>query len=180
MFTQFTKNFGIWKEERRGNKETKYVFQTKFLFYLGFMVFLAGIVLVLIESIKKDFFYFESSQVSFSKDFDFVKEKNFLFQERSSSLKIFMTNEKKNHDLTIYFDSGENFSMSNENTKLKNFLQKKVNSIIFNSMLLRMGEENVSRVQIWSSPNVTFEEKRVMMNLLRDFGYDDFDFAVEG
>lgn len=181
MLSSFAKDFGVWKEDRRNNKNVRFIYFLSFLFYTGFAVFFLWLMLLVMERIKSDFFYFQASSVQLTKKPAGQKgvQRPFYFSERPVSLKLYAQPLFYTQDVNLSFDSGESFQINGEKKQLKNYLQKRVNEISLTAMLVRKNLPSASRAQIWLAPNITFRQRQMVMDVLRQAGFDDFDFAVE-
>jgi hypothetical protein len=175
MFTSATKNFGVWKEERRNNKISYSLSSMQFVVALSIVSFVVFITLILVAKIRQEFFLVEASPATFFQSH--IIDKTFLINERNAALSIFI--KKDNNNIHIYFDNGQSFILPFEVKEFSDYLEKRKNNIIFTSMLLRLNGEFNSRVKVWTAKNIKFNDIRFVINIFSKYGFDSFDFGVE-
>ena len=176
MFTSATKNFGVWKEERRANKISYYLASIQFVVALSVVAFIVFLTFIVVVKIRQEFFLIESAPVFLFKAKN--SDSSFFIPERPSALSAFIKKYKKNL-LHVYFESGVSFIIPNESKKFVAYLEKRKRNIIYMAMVLRINGEQNSRVKIWTEKNISFEDIRLIMKIFSQYGFDSFDFGVE-
>ncbi|MES2614012.1 MAG: hypothetical protein V4591_01200 [Bdellovibrionota bacterium] len=176
MFTTATKNFGVWKEDKKANKISYALTFQQFLFSLSVMAFIVFLAFIVVVKIRQEFFLIESSPVELFKDKSI--DHNFFIPERKAAVSIFIKKEKNNL-LHIYFESGESFLIPQDSKDFISYLKKRQKNIIYMAMVLRINDEQNSRVRVWPEKNITFEDIRLIMKIFSQYGFNSFDFGVE-
>ncbi len=128
MFTACTRNFGVWKEERKANKVTYHLMSTQFVVALSIMAFIIWLTFIIVVKVRQEFFLIESSPTILLKDASI--DNNFFISERNAAITTFIKKEKNNL-LHIYFENGESFILPNESKKLVSYLKNRKKNIIY-------------------------------------------------
>jgi hypothetical protein len=102
----------------------------------------------------------------------------FFINERKSAIAIYVTHDKQKN-IIIIFDNGVGFSLPKEAVKFLDYFEEKRQNIMLTSMLMRVQDPSISRIKIWSDKSVPFNNIKYIIKLFSQFGYDDFDIAVE-
>ena len=176
MFTKATKNFGCWKEDRKENIFFGQIRLNFLLFSLSMCAFVFLILFVIVVKYKQEFYFTQIPLVEYSQYIPKHKKSAFLFEERSSSIEVLVSINSKN-EFKFFFDDGKIVSSEKE---VREYLAKKRNRILITSMFSRILTQDVARVKIWTTKDVSFEKKRRIMKIFSEFGFDDFDFALSG
>lgn len=179
MFTHATKKFGVWKQENINNFMNYKIISRQIIFSLGMSAFISWISFLIAIKIRQEFFLFESAPRNFIK-FNNIKNINngFFFKERKSALSIFvsMNNDKK---ITVIFENGKEFILPEKANNFIDYLEERRQNIMLTAMLMRTNDTAISRVKIWTDGSLSFKNIKYIVKIFSQFGYDDFDFAVE-
>ena len=176
MFTEATKNFGVWKEHKKNTKISFVLLNSQFLFALSFAAFVVFLAFIIIVKVRQEFFLVESAPVYLFKNKEI--NSNFLLQERPSAISIFIKKASKNN-LQIYFDKGESFLIPKETEEFLDYLLKRKKDLIYIAMIMRMNSDKNSRVKILTERTVTFEEVQLITKIFSQYGFDSFDVGIE-
>lgn len=179
MFTHATKKFGVWKEERTNNLIRYRITSRQFLFSLSMAAFISWISFIIAIKVRQEFFLFESASKSYMK-LNSMKNNHsgFFFKERKAAFAIYISKDKSNNILLV-FDSGKSFSIPNQAANFLAYFEDRRQNIMLTSMLMRIEDRSISRIKIWTDKSVSFKNIRNIVKIFSQFGYDDFDIAVE-
>lgn len=179
MFTQATKKFGVWKEERKNNLILYRVNSRQIMFSLGMAAFISWLSFIIAIKVRQEFFLIESAPKTYIKLNDIKNiDTGFFFKERKSALAIYISMDKSNN-LKVIFDTGKGFILPNQATSFLDYFEDRRQNIMLTSMLMRVKDRSISRIKIWADKRVSFKNLRYIVKIFSQFGYDDFDFAVE-
>ena len=179
MFTQATKKFGVWKEERVNNIIRYKVTSRQIMFSLSMAAFISWISFIIAIKIREEFFLIESAPKTYMK-LDNIKNINtgFFFKERKSALAIYISMDKSNN-LRVVFDSGKDFTLPSQAASFLDYFEDRRQNIMLTSMLMRIEDRSISRIKIWTDKSISFKNLKYIIKIFSQFGYDDFDIAVE-
>lgn len=180
MFTLATKKFGVWKEERAINVINYKLMSRQFLFSLAMAAFISWIIFIISLKIREEFYIFNSASKSYNSLVELKNiKKGFFINERKSAITIFLTNDKKNNKMKIVFENGKSFNLPKDGQKFLDYFEDKRRNIMLTALLIRIPDPAISRVKIWTDSTISFQDIRYVMKVFSQFGYDDFDIAVE-
>ncbi len=179
MFTIATRKFGVWREERQSNLFRYRIQSRQLVFALSMAAFISWMLYIITIRVRQEFYLFESSAQNYVKLNDIKNYGNgFFINERKSAIAIYVTNDKQKN-IKIIFDTGVGFSLPKEAVKFLDYFEEKRQNIMLTSMLMRVQDPSISRIKIWSDKSVPFNNIKYIIKLFSQFGYDDFDIAVE-
>ncbi|APJ04918.1 hypothetical protein [Silvanigrella aquatica] len=179
MFTFATKKFGVWKEERASNVIRYEINSRQIIFALGMAAFMSWISFIIAIKVREEFYMIESAPHSYMKLNSLkILDTEFFFNERKSAITIFITLDK-NNNIKIVFDSGKSFIIPFQAAEFLDYFEERRQNIMLTSMLMRIEDRSISRIKIWPDKNINFKNIRYIIKIFSQFGYDDFDIAVE-
>ncbi len=180
MFTLATKKFGVWKEERAINVINYKLMSRQFLFSLAMAAFTSWIIFIISLKIREEFFIFESASKNYNNLTQLKSlKKGFFIKERKSAITIFLSTDKENSNMRIFFENGKSFVLPKDGKKFLEYFEDKRKNIMLTALLIRIPDPAISRVKIWTDRTVSFQDIKYVMKVFSQFGYDDFDIAVE-
>jgi hypothetical protein len=179
MFTQATKKFGVWKEEKENNLIRYRINSRQIIFALSMAAFISWISFIIAIKVRQEFFLIESAPKTYMK-LNSIKNINtgFFFKERKSALAVYISMDKSNN-IKVIFDSGKGFILPNQAASFLDYFEDRRQNIMLTSMLMRIEDRSISRIKIWTDTSVSFKNVRYIVKIFSQFGYDDFDIAVE-
>ncbi|WGL61253.1 hypothetical protein QEJ31_06565 [Pigmentibacter sp. JX0631] len=180
MFTLATKKFGVWREERAITVISYKLMSRQFLFSLAIAAFISWTIFIISLKIREEFFLFESASKAYS-SLDKIKklQKGFFVRERKSAITIYLSHEQETNNLRIIFENGKSFILPKDGQKFLDYFEDKRKNIMLTALLIRVPDPAISRVKIWSDRTISFQDLKYIMRVFSQFGYDDFDIAVE-
>lgn len=179
MFTHATKKFGVWKEDRANNVITYKLISRQFLFSLSMAAFISWIFFIISIKVREEFFLFESASKTFIKFSDIKNNNNgFFIPERKAAISIYLTMDKTNN-IKIIFEGGKSFILPNQASNFLEYFEEKRRNIMLTSLIMRSNDPSISRVKIWTDNSLSFKNVKYIIKIFSQFGYDDFDIAVE-
>lgn len=171
-----TKNFGVWKEDRKSNMISYYLASIQFVVALSVMAFIVFLTLIVVVKIRQEFFLIESAPVYLFKDK--TVDPSFFIPERPAAMSIFIKKDAHNR-INIFFENGPSFDLTTDSKKFLSYLEKRKENIIYMAMLMRINAEQNSRIKIWTQRSVTLQDVKFIMKIFSQFGFDSFDIGVE-
>jgi hypothetical protein len=179
MFTNATKKFGVWKEERANNVISYKLISRQFLFSLGMAAFISWIFFIIAIKIREEFFLFESASKTFIK-FNDIKNSNngFFIKERKAAISIYLSMDKSNN-IRIIFENGKSYLLPSQASNFLEYFEEKRKNIMLTALIMRVDDPSISRVKIWTDKSLSFKNIKYIIKIFSQFGYDDFDIAVE-
>ena len=179
MFTHATKKFGVWKEENENNLIRYRINSRQIMFAFSMAAFISWISFIIAIKVRQEFFLIESAPKTYMK-LNNIKNINtgFFFKERKAALAIYISMDKSNN-LKVVFDSGKGFNLPSQAASFLDYFEDRRQNIMLTSMLMRVEDRSISRIKIWTDKSISFKNIRYIVKLFSQFGYDDFDFAVE-
>ena len=85
----------------------------------------------------------------------------------------------KKNEIELMFDTGKVFLLPSQAAPFLDYLEDRRQNIMLVSMLTRIEDPSISRVKIWTDNNFLFKNLNYIIKIFSQFGYDDFDIAVE-
>ncbi|MBX9703964.1 MAG: hypothetical protein K2X39_07400 [Silvanigrellaceae bacterium] len=177
MFTKNSKNFGVWKQNRKSFIYSHILISKNIFISLSTITFISWLILFLTLAVKKDFFIIES----FYFNSNIAKENsNSINHWRESAISV-LVYQKNNKDLFLLFDDGIFFNFNyKKNILLDNYLEQRRNKIEVIYMLMKINDPKISRVKIWLDKSFKYKNISKLIGILSEHGYDDFDIVFAG
>ena len=177
MLTQYTKKFGVWKKSRPSFQHSKNFAGLQILFALLFSVLIIWLIFLILLKVQRDFLLINSHPLNLKKVK--IPDNNlFYFPGRHAPLTLHI-NYDKNHDIKVTFNSGEAYIWPYDKEKFKNDLMRRSHLIVYYSMVARKTSPAISRVKIFCDDKVPFEQVESIIRKIANYGFDDFDIAVQ-
>ena len=131
------------------------------------------------SEVREEFFLFESASKTFIKFSDIKNNNNgFFIPERKAAISIYLTMDKTNN-IKIIFEGGKSFILPNQASNFLEYFEEKRRNIMLTSLIMRSNDPSISRVKIWTDNSLSFKNVKYIIKIFSQFGYDDFDIAVE-
>lgn len=176
MFTQGTKQFGIWRTghpsvARHAGRPTQAI-----LLAYGFCAFLTWMIFILTLKIRGDFFLIESMNLPLHQ----VAEKGAMKQESipvGMVLAIRPTQDPAS--MKIVFDSGESFLWPSGSAQVEQFLRKRIGDIELIALLRRKVTPGMGVVDLWVDSRIPMSQVQPFAGSLVRLGFDTLRYAVD-
>lgn len=176
MFTQGTRQFGVWKMghpsvSRYAGRPT----QALLLAY-GVCAFLTWFLFILTLKIRGDFFLVESMNLPLER-VDAPPQSGKTATR--GSLTIAIRPENDGRDVRAVIDSGESFFLPGDLPAMETFLRQRVNEIELVALLRREISPGIGTADLWVDRRVGATVLQPLTNLLVSLGFDTLRYAVD-
>jgi hypothetical protein len=176
MFTQATRAFGVWKSTHASQARRGANPGMSMLVAFGMCAFVCWLVFVLTLKLRGEFYVLENAGLK-------LETRNahdpLLQDARPAALRFGVRDLQGSDDLQIVFESGQTLRFPSQETAMKTIMKSRVREMEITGLLTLIASPAISRVQIWPEAQVpSFKVSRLLKTLV-DFGFDDFDIAVE-
>lgn len=176
MFTEGTRQFGVWKS---GHPSTKRYFgkptQALLLAY-GFCAFLVWIMFILILKVRGEFFLIESLKVPLHR---VSLQRQTIEQQHTSAVSMAVRRGHDASSLHVIFDSGELFRLPADYKEVEKFLITRASEIELTALLKKKLSPGCATADVWVDQHVPIKDARPLADLLVRVGFDTLRFAVD-
>lgn len=176
MFTEGTRQFGIWKVGHPSvSRHTGRPTQAILLAY-GFCAFLTWFIFILTLKVRGDFFLVESMHIPLHK-----VESGVLApaQATPSSVTLAIRPVENNNSIYVIFDSGQTFAFPEQLDSIEDFLKERVEEIELTAFLKKKMTPGLGVVDLWVDQRVAMSSVQPLANLLVRLGFDTLRYAVQ-
>ncbi|NBW80994.1 hypothetical protein EBR21_04490 [bacterium] len=176
MFTQGTKQFGIWRTghpsvARHTGRPTQAI-----LLAYGFCAFLTWLIFILTLKIRGDFFLVESMEFPLHK----VTAESFSPQPATPvGLTLAVRRANETGSMRIVFDSGEAFLWPAQSAMVEQFLRNRVDDIELSALLRKRVSPGIGTADLWVDAQVPMSLVQPFARILVDLGFDTLRYAVD-
>jgi|1048.fasta_scaffold105386_2 hypothetical protein len=175
MFTQGTKQFGIWRTghpsvARHAGRPTQAI-----LLAYGFCAFLTWLIFILTLKIRGDFFLIESMEIPLHK----VTTQSFSAQPAVPVGLTLAVRRAEEDSMKIVFDSGESFDWPSETVMVEKFLRNRVQDIELSALLRRRVNPGMGIADVWVDAQVPMSRVQPLARILVELGFDTLRYAVD-
>jgi biopolymer transport protein ExbD len=177
MLTDFTKKFGVWKKSRPSFQKSQNFAGLQILFALLFSVLIIWLIFLILLKVQRDFLLINSHPLKLKK-VDISNNSPFYFQERHAPITLHISYDNSKN-IKVLFNTGELYKWPYDKEKFKSDLMKRSHLIVYYSMVARKTSPSISRVKIYCDEEVPFEHVESIIKKIANYGFDDFDIAVQ-
>ena len=175
MFTEGTKQFGIWRAghpslNRYAGRPTQAI-----LLAYGFCAFLTWLIFILTVKIRGDFFLIESMNIPLH---SVVMNSVEPVAPFNSALSLAVREAGEAGKSRLVFDTGESFLIPDEQESVKKFIEARVDQIELTALLKKELSPHLGRAVLWVDRRVPLESVRPLTRSLVNAGFDRLSFAV--
>jgi hypothetical protein len=85
----------------------------------------------------------------------------------------------KSNNIRIIFENGKSYLLPSQASNFLEYFEEKRKNIMLTALIMRVEDPSISRVKIWTDKSLTFKNIKYIIKIFSQFGYDDFDIAVE-
>lgn len=176
MFTRATKDFGIWRENHNSRRRFSGRPTSGFVMALALSALVAWLAFILVWKVRGDFFLLESAQLPLPR----TAASDVLFSSRPCAVSVaIIASKNPGEGVSLLFDSGKMFAFPSQEKELLRYLDERVDTIEYMSMLTMSSSPSVSRVQIWPDRKLGRKDLNAVIRVFAEKGFDDFDIAMQ-
>lgn len=177
MFTEGTRQFGIWKighpsTSRYSGRPTQAI-----LLAYGFCAFLTWFIFIVTLKIRGEFFLIEGMNLPLHR----VAQRSDARSEFGpSSLTLAVRPLAEGENIGVVFDSGHAFIFPRDADDLNNHLESRVREIELSALLRKKISPGIGTVDLWVDERIALASVRPLEKILVRNGFDTLRYAVEG
>jgi hypothetical protein len=176
MFTEGTRQFGIWKvghpsKSRHSGRPTQAI-----LLAYGFCAFLTWFIFIFTLKIRSDFFLVESLSLPLHTVTSGYRAKSVTYP---ASLTLGVRPSGIEGKQRIIFDSGHSFLFPDERTQLETAIRNRVSDIELTALLKKKLSAGLGTVDVWVDRRVSLKEVQPLAKTLVRSGFDTLRYAVD-
>jgi hypothetical protein len=177
MFTQGTKQFGIWKiGHPSGSRYSGRPTQSLLLAY-GCCTFITWLILILSLKVRGEFFLIESLNVPLHRTTAGVIPKS---EAPPASVSVVVRPaERGNHSLRLIFDDGQTFFVPEEISAAEKYLRTRVDAIELGAMLKKVVSPHLGTVDFWVDQRTSMQAVQPVSKLFVQLGFDTVRYVVD-
>ncbi|MEN9530096.1 MAG: hypothetical protein RI932_1969 [Pseudomonadota bacterium] len=176
MFTEGSKQFGVWRGGHPSlNRHVGRPTQALLLAY-GLCAFLTWMIFILTLKIRGEFFLIESMNLPLH---TVSGESAKPMPMRSVGLSIAIRSTAVPGNSRVIFDTGESFLLPEEKSVVREFLDRRVESMELSAMLRKKIIPGLGTVVLWVDKGVTLESVQPLAKDLISVGFDTLNYAVD-
>lgn len=176
MFTEGTRQFGVWKighpsVKRHTGKPTQAI-----LLAYGFCAFLTWFIFILTLKVRGEFFLIESMHLPLHRVNTDVLQ---LKEQSPSSLTIAVRAEKNDSAMRVIFDTGQSIRMPEQMPLLDKLLAERVKDIEMTALLKKKLTAGLGVADLWVDERIPLNSIQPLADLLVKSGFDTIRYAVD-
>ncbi len=176
MYTRATKDFGIWRENHNIRRRFAGRPTSGFVMALSVAALVSWLAFILVWKIRGDFYLIDSAMVPIP---TFSGQSKLLYSQRPAAVSIaVLTSARARSEVTVLFDTGRVFQFPSQESEMSRYLEERVDSLEYTSMLTMNVGVGVSRVQVWPDRKIGHGTLNAILRIFAQKGFDDFDIAV--
>jgi len=182
VFTQATRDFGIWKADHPSHGRHSGSPTLPLLVALGMCAFVCWLSFFLALKIRSEFFVLENSGLALART---SRMETSVFEGRQAALRfgVRRANAKERAEagegVVLLFESGELLRYPQQENKITVLAQRRVSDMHKTGLLTLIANPAISRLQIWPEATLAPSDVASLLRFFTSLGFDDFDFALE-
>ncbi|MEN9808856.1 MAG: hypothetical protein RLZZ488_423 [Pseudomonadota bacterium] len=176
MFTEGTRQFGVWKighpsVKRHTGRPTHAI-----LLAYGFCAFLTWFIFILTLKVRGEFFLIESMHLPLHRvNTDVLQVKG----QSPSSLTLAVRAERNDSTLRVIFDSGHSVRLPEQLPLLDKLVADRVKDIELTALLKKKMTAGLGVADLWVDEKIPLNSIKPLADLLVKSGFDTIRYAVD-
>lgn len=175
MFTQATREFGVWKSTHPSHGRHTGSPTTALVVAFGMCAFVCWLVFFLALKIRGQFFVLENNGLRLMQ---VSRNSGALFEGRQAALR-FGVRDAGHDGVELLFESGEILRHPEQEGEIRSLALRRVREMELTGMLTLVASPAIGRLQIWPEQGISPAKMSGLLRFLASLGFEDFDIAME-